>query len=188
MFFSRVLQQKDNIHSQLFNDEMVDLLSTTYTMPENFNATIITVGPDEVARPDLLSKILYSDEMYADILCKINGISNPYELNEGMKIVCPSMEDLNRFIVHPSQSWREVNIGSNLSPLYLSGEDNSLGKEASMVPEDSPAVVRRMGDGGSKISTSMPVQKAKTKKHRPSESLIGDKRFSIKGAENVVIY
>lgn len=176
MFFSRVLQLKDNVRSELFNEEMVDLTSTTYTLPEDFEATIVTIGPDEVARPDLLSKILYSDEMYADILCKINGISNPYELNEGMKIVCPSMEDLNRFVLHPSKAWKEDIIGGNLRSNYLDGEDITLGKDAWINKSSNP------------IDENIPVQKHKNNTHKPNESLVGDRRFAIKGAENVVIY
>ena len=42
---------------------------------------------------------LYSTSNYADVLCKLNGISNPFELNEGMIIVAPKATDIFKFYV-----------------------------------------------------------------------------------------
>ena len=62
------------------------------------------VEPSQIARPDLLSYDLYGDELYADILCKLNGISNPLELNEGMIIIIPSPDDLDKFVINSPNS------------------------------------------------------------------------------------
>ena len=69
---------------------MVDLGSPTFHIPDTFRGAMYEVEPSQIARPDLLSYDLYGDELYADILCKLNGISNPLELNEGMIIIIPS--------------------------------------------------------------------------------------------------
>jgi hypothetical protein len=50
-----------------------------------------------VARPDLLSYSLYSDDGYGDLLCKLNGIQNPFELNTDMVMMCPAPSDLWKF-------------------------------------------------------------------------------------------
>ena len=59
--------------------------------------TFITVVDDYVARPDLISLAVYGTDEYADIICKINGISNPFELNTGMILLIPSLSNLTFF-------------------------------------------------------------------------------------------
>ena len=59
--------------------------------------TIVEVTKEYIARPDLVSFVLYHTDEYADILCKINGISNPFELMEGNILICPREEFINRF-------------------------------------------------------------------------------------------
>lgn len=53
------------------------------------DCNVVTVTKEYVARPDLVSLAVYGNDMYADIICKINGISNPFELNAGMILVIP---------------------------------------------------------------------------------------------------
>lgn len=49
----------------------------------------LIVQKEYVARPDLISLAVYGSDKYADLICKINGISNPFELNEGDLILYP---------------------------------------------------------------------------------------------------
>ena len=56
--------------------------------------TFIKVVDDYIARPDLISLAVYGTDEYADILCKINGISNPFELNTGMILLIPNLSNL----------------------------------------------------------------------------------------------
>jgi hypothetical protein len=48
-----------------------------------------------VARPDLISLAMFGSDKYADIICKVNGISNPFELNEDDVLLIPNIEYLN---------------------------------------------------------------------------------------------
>ena len=98
MLVNSILGAKPTIMSEHCGEEMVHLGADTFHMnwPSAFNA--YTVDKSYIARPDLISKLLYGDERYGDLICKINGISNPFELNEGMKIVVPSVEDVTKFI------------------------------------------------------------------------------------------
>lgn len=58
------------------------------------DCNIVTVTKDYVARPDLVSLAVYGNDMYADIICKVNGISNPFELNAGMILVIPDFASI----------------------------------------------------------------------------------------------
>lgn len=77
------------------NEQYQDLLCKTFDETQIFMPTPLIVNKYYVARPDLISLALYGDDRYADILCKINGISNPFELNEDDIIIVPNVEYLN---------------------------------------------------------------------------------------------
>lgn len=77
------------------NEQYQDLLCKTFDETQVFAPTPLIVNKYYVARPDLISLALYGDDRYADILCKINGISNPFELNEDDIIIAPNVEYLN---------------------------------------------------------------------------------------------
>lgn len=73
-----------------------DLLSKVID-PENVtinDCNVVTVTKEYVARPDLVSLAVYGNDMYADIICKINGISNPFELNTGMILIIPDFASI----------------------------------------------------------------------------------------------
>ena len=57
-----------------------------------FDGQVIIVNKYYVARPDLVSLAIYGTDDYADIICKINGISNPFELNENDILFLPDIE------------------------------------------------------------------------------------------------
>ena len=75
------LMFKNNFSSEYLGEEMINLLDTTFVIPEYYNYNIFEVTEEYVARPDLISYDAYGDEMYTDVICKLNGISNPFELN-----------------------------------------------------------------------------------------------------------
>jgi hypothetical protein len=52
----------------------------------------VTVTKDYIARPDLVSLAMYGTDQYGDIICKVNGISNPFELNAGMTLLIPDLQ------------------------------------------------------------------------------------------------
>jgi len=70
----------------------IDLLSKTFNKDLEPNGHLLIVNKYYVARPDLISLALYGTDKYADAICKINGISNPFELNEDNIIIVPSAE------------------------------------------------------------------------------------------------
>jgi len=108
-----VLLNKTEYDSKYLKDRLYNLLDTTFEIPSEFTYDVIRVDKDYVGRPDLISFKAYNDDSYADVICKLNGISNPFELNEGDLLVLPMFSDLQRFLVVP-----------NMQELHDDGEDN----------------------------------------------------------------
>jgi len=49
--------------------------------------------PKEYAmRPDLISKSVYNNSLYAEVILKFNGISNPFSIDEGDIILIPDLD------------------------------------------------------------------------------------------------
>ena len=90
MLLYSVLNNKTTINSDYLGETIYNLLDETFSLPQNFDYNIFTVPEEYIARPDLLSLDAYGSTMYADVICKINGISNPFELNEGDKLILPT--------------------------------------------------------------------------------------------------
>ena len=83
MYFSKVLAQKNEFYSEYLGENIINLLDRSFDIPSNYAAHLYKVEAEYEGRPDLLSLDLYGDERYADVICKLNGVSNPYELAEG---------------------------------------------------------------------------------------------------------
>lgn len=100
-----ILKLKKNVTFNSDFDECgsvqgIDLLGKNLDI-ENMNLGeygIVTVTKEYIARPDLISLALYRDDRYADIICKINGISNPFELNEGNVLIYPTTPKLSQLL------------------------------------------------------------------------------------------
>ena len=91
MYQSAVLNNKTQIHSDFLESDIWNLLDKTYVIPNQFDFTTFEIREEKyIGRPDIISIDAYGDPMFADIICKLNGISNPFELNVGMKLIIPS--------------------------------------------------------------------------------------------------
>ena len=102
MFQSPILYHKTQVHSDFLGEDIWNLLDKTYQMPDQFDFKIFDVKEEKyIGRPDLISLDAYGDCMFADIICKLNGISNPFELNVGMTLVIPSESAVVDFIQRP---------------------------------------------------------------------------------------
>lgn len=98
MYQSPILYNKTVIHSDFLNDDIWNLLDSTFTMPKSFDFKIFEVTHEKyIGRPDLISIDAYGDAIFTDVLCKINGITNPFELNIGTYLIIPSPNDIVNF-------------------------------------------------------------------------------------------
>lgn len=104
---------KTEIHSDYLNDSVYNMLDYTFQIPQSYSYNIFEVTSDYIARPDLVSYNAYGDSTFTDIICKLNGISNPFELNVGMKLILPTPEDIQKFIIIPSIKDKDENWGPN---------------------------------------------------------------------------
>ena len=79
-------------------EEFIDLLTDNVIPLDIMSGQPIVVNEHYVARPDLISLAMYGEDDYADIICKVNGISNPFEINEDDILYIPSIETVMEFI------------------------------------------------------------------------------------------
>ena len=112
-----------------------DLLAKSFSGEciEDLNVEPLIVPKDYIARPDLISLAKYGDDKYADLICKLNGISNPFELNEGTILFLPQLE----YMVQ-SMSRLTTNVAS-----VLASESDNIGvqhmtKQKSKTEDRSP--------------------------------------------------
>jgi hypothetical protein len=101
MLWYSIVQNKSHIKSNYLKEDVLNLLDKTFVIPDSYTYNIFEVGKEYIARPDLIALDAYGDTMYTDVMCKLNGISNPFELNEGMKLILPAPEDIDKFIIKP---------------------------------------------------------------------------------------
>ena len=100
MNISTTLTNKTTFFDDYLNANIYNLLDKTFIIPPTFEYKIFVVEDQYIMRPDLISLDAYGDAMYADVICKFNGISNPFELNQGMLLLCPSQGDLQRYFMN----------------------------------------------------------------------------------------
>lgn len=99
MLINSLLKNKPTIFSETVGEDIIHLGAMTFDIPSQVSYNIYTVSKSHVARPDLISRIMYGTDIYGDFLCKVNGISNPFELNEGDIIFVPNIDQIGEFMV-----------------------------------------------------------------------------------------
>ena len=109
------LNFKTQIHSDYLGEPLFNMLDYTFEIPQQYTYNVFEVTKEYIARPDLVSYDAYGDAMFTDIICKLNGISNPFELNEGMKLIVPAPEDILSFAIQPSLNDKDENWGPKTS-------------------------------------------------------------------------
>lgn len=87
--------------------EAYDLLTGNFNYKLRSLSYPLVVTKDYIGRPDLISLAKYETDSYADIICKINGISNPFEMNEGDIIYLPDVNML-QYYVNSGANYSEV--------------------------------------------------------------------------------
>ena len=103
MLLYSILNNKTTFKSEYLEDTIYNLLDQTFVLPKKgFDYNVFEVSEEYIARPDLISYDAYGDTMFTDVICKINGISNPFELNAGMKLILPSPDYILDFAIIPS--------------------------------------------------------------------------------------
>lgn len=97
----KILKNKGKLYKKNSNgttEEFLDLLTKSCNSMDSTAGDIIIVNKHYIARPDLISLAVYGSDEYADLICKYNGISNPFELNENDVIVLPQYHEFQNLI------------------------------------------------------------------------------------------
>ena len=110
MIYSRTLANKDTYHSDYLDEQVIDLLGASWEIPEEYTFSVIKSEPGFECRPDLISKVLYNDEIYYDDILKLNGPGNPFEFSDEQYIMAPSYDSMNSFVRVPSKLWSDQAI------------------------------------------------------------------------------
>ena len=97
----KIIKNKGKLYKKNSNgtaEEFLDLLTKSCNSMDSTAGDIIIVNKHYIARPDLISLAVYGSDEYADLICKYNGISNPFELNENDVIVLPQYHEFQNLI------------------------------------------------------------------------------------------
>lgn len=125
------INNKNKIYSDFLQEYIFNMLGKTFKIPSNYSFNIFEVTKEYIARPDLISYDAYGDTMYGDIICKLNGISNPFELNEGMKLIIPTADDITEFTIKPEDSYDESEMNfDSLQPISKTKQDKRQANES----------------------------------------------------------
>lgn len=129
--FHTVINNKTEIYSDWLQENILSLCDKTFKIPNDYNFEILEVSERYIARPDLLSLDIYGDTIYTDLLCKLNGISNPFELNKGMLMVIPSPDNIMDFMHTPSGNDLDQNMNNvNTKPVAKTKNEKRKANEA----------------------------------------------------------
>lgn len=169
-----ILSQKATVTLYKDNEKItfIDLLSESYNKNTKPSGDVLIVNKYYVARPDLISLAVYGDDKYGDLICKVNGISNPFELNEGMLIYLPSNSQLTEY--YNGDQGNSIESFVNSSKRYKKNRSQISGVN------DKLSTIE-------KNSTST-LKKYTNQSRTPGEQTILDKNYTINKDLGIVIY
>lgn len=108
MLYSQNMAKKQLYHSDYLDEDIVDFLGGTFAIPQHYSCNVVPIERGYGTRPDLIADELYGDELYADIISKLNGPGNPFEMNDDNYIILPGADHIDRFIYDPIKEWSET--------------------------------------------------------------------------------
>lgn len=150
----------------LLSDSLKEYNSDSQEWASIFNgARRCVVSKYYVARPDLVSLAFFKDDRYADLICKINGISNPFELNENMILLIPDRYKLDSLKTNIDVAESEM-ISSNSS-----SQTNSSSSSSSDI-----------------TNTKKTNQKLKNERRSPAEATVENSNYTVNYDLGLVFY
>lgn len=120
---------KSKYFSKHLNEDVINLLDKTFVIPDSFTYEVFNVTEEYIARPDLISLQFYNMTDYGDLLCKINGISNPFELNKDTMLIIPNINDIANFYYNDKQ-YVEEDSKNNDKPVAKKSTEKRKANEA----------------------------------------------------------
>lgn len=176
----KILEKKTPVrlikNGEIYN--CIDLLSDTYVRNIGIAGTPIIVNEYYIARPDLISQAMYGTDKYTDILCKINGISNPFELNENMMVFCPTVDYLTKLIKSdvPPSALIDKNASKASGRNSNGTTENNI--QSKLINKNESTIEKQ----------NSTTQKLKSERRSPAEQTIDDNNYIIDKSLGIVIY
>lgn len=174
-----ILSKKSDISVLMDGKKVVykDLLSSSISkdLSNGDEGKYIIVNEYYIARPDLISLAVYGDDKYGDMICKANGISNPFELNKGMLLYIPSIGEVTGVL-------STMKGNSDILSKYQTG--SSLNKDVYTNTKEK-IKLKKSETIDKKVSVH---QKYKNEKRSPGEQTVIDKNYYIDYSKGIVIY
>lgn len=128
--FHTVLNNKKEIDSYWLGERILNLNDPSFQIPKRYDYEILQVTERYIARPDILSYDIYGDSIYSDLICKLNGISNPFELNKDMVLVIPSPDCIMDFMHTPTANECDDFNNANNVPIAKQKNEKRKANEA----------------------------------------------------------
>ena len=155
--------------------EHIDLLARTYNGNIGTGGRLVQVEEYYIARPDLISLAVYGDDKYADFICKVNGISNPFELNKDMILYIPDISVINGMITNRQTK-------SDILDEFKELKNDIISQyTASNISKQSETKETIEKDKGT-------LQKYKNERRSPGEQTVTDNNYIIDRSLGLVIY
>lgn len=169
--------------------EMIDLLSKVYNGDADIYGNTFRVTKEYIARPDLISFAIYGTDKYGDMICKVNGISNPFELNENMLIFAPLEEFLSQIVYKLG----EKNELVSPSKINSNGANDNIFKDfsTSMLANDKlretikDEQITKSSTIGKEFKNE---KKLKSERRSPAEQTVEDFNYIIDKSLGLVYY
>lgn len=148
------------LNNKFDKGDLQDLLSKTFKIPLDFEYEIAEVDITHQFRPDLISTHTYGDPNYMDVICKLNGICDIFDIRQGVRLVLPTFEHIHKFYM---QEKEYENTGVNN--------------------------IQKSSNTSSNINNGdTPSQKQKFEPRKANQQLVGDKNFRINKDSKIIIY
>ena len=135
-----------------------------------------------VARPDLISLAVYGDDKYGDVICKINGLSNPFELNEGMYLYTPDIDTITKVL---SGTKVDDDVLDEFKTLEFNKSQDQLSNKKSQSNYSSNYGIRRNETIDKKKKN---LQKYRNERRTPGDQTVTDSNYIIDKSLGIVIY
>ena len=123
---SLVLKRKKTIIKN--KEEILDLTSSSVSYPieDPLIVDSFFCGDDMCMRPDLASYAAYGVSDYFDVICKFNGISNPFALDRDTYMLIPDLKYMDSVIINNDNK----NIAEDIRSQYI-----DVSKESNIDPK-----------------------------------------------------
>jgi hypothetical protein len=90
--------KKEKILDSITGEEKFDFSKPTFKLKSEVNIiNVHLVKENEEMRPDIISLLYYGSADYVDIILKVNAISNPFSIKQGLFLRIPDKEAAERY-------------------------------------------------------------------------------------------